>query len=379
MRPSSDLEFSFAPMNPQTAANSPVAVHKFGGASVRDAAAIGNLEALLGELCQGQERMVIVVSAMGKTTNALERALELRLSGVPAALAAESVMAAHRLEQRALGLGDEVLDEAFAGLIASEARYESWVSWGEHFSTLLVAAYLRKCGHPVRWADASQLIRTDGGHPEAVVDWPATERRCEALAADLQAEPGWIVTQGFIGGTSLPAGTSAGGERRTTLGREGSDFSGALIARGVKADRLTIWKDVPGMMNADPRIWPDAICLDEVDFADALAMSRAGAGVIHHKTVLPLQAAGLELHVKCFAEPGLPGTVIRKSGQKKYPAPLIAFAEYPEGVREVSILNAEPNEARAIIEKKFPSWSIQASRQEGAMAVLRCRISIRLR
>jgi aspartokinase len=108
-------------------------------------------------------------------------------------------------------------------------------------------------------------------------------------------------------------------------------------------------------------------------------MSRAGAGVIHHKTVLPLQAAGLELHVKCFAEPGVPGTVIRKAGQKKYPAPLIAFAEYPEGVREVSILNAEPNEARAIIEKKFPSWSIETSRQEGAMAVLRCRISIRLR
>ena len=363
-------------MNPQA----PVAVHKFGGASVRDADAIANLEAVLAS--RGERRVAVVISAMGKMTNSLERGLEQRLAGVTVEEAAAPIIARHRLEQRALGLPDRVLDASIAGLLASTARYEDWVSWGEHFSTRLVAAYLEQCGHRVRWVDASQLIRTDGQHPEAVVDWPATAERCADLRKTWAAEdvaradtdPSWIVTQGFIGGTSEAGPDGASGERRTTLGREGSDFSGALIARGLGADRLTIWKDVPGMMNADPRIWPDAVCLEEVNFQDALAMSRAGAGVIHYKTVLPLQAEGLALHVKCFSDPSLPGTVISASGQKKYPAPLIAFAEYSEGVREVSVLHVDLQQARRIIQEKFPEWILESGQLSGAMAVVRCRV-----
>jgi len=359
-------------------------VHKFGGASVKDADAIVNLYRVASTTPAAQrgDQLAIVVSAMGKTTNALETALAQVQDGVSRQEALAEIFAAHRTAASDLGLGEDVLNDAFEGLLSAELNYNAWVSWGEHFSTLLVAAYLNKCGQPTRWLDASELICTDDRAQAAVVDETETSKNIALAGFEAtmgQFGPMWIVTQGFIGGYF-----GAHGVVRTTLGREGSDYSGALIAQGLSAEELTIWKDVPGMMNADPEMWPGAVRLPEVDFDDALAMSQAGAGVIHEKTVLPLKKEQIALHIKCFSKPDAPGTVVGRFPGLCYAVPLMAFMRVePEGAGaecwEVTVLRATAEEAISAVGEKFPDWEILKVSEGVDRAVVSCRVLVSTR
>jgi aspartate kinase len=177
-------------------------------------------------------------------------------------------------------------------------------------STRIVAAYLNHVGIPVQWLDARDLIRTDETFREGNVDWEFSANKIKAAWNDLQRNnPGaCILTQGFIGGTS--------DNFTTTLGREGSDYSAAIFAHCLNADEVIIWKDVPGVLNADPKEFPEAVLLNEISYYDAIELAYFGATVIHPKTLKPLQNKNIPLRVKSFLHPDLPGTVIGKDDFK---------------------------------------------------------------
>lgn len=236
-----------------------------------------------GDLC-------VVVSAMGKMTNALERVL----AGEPTA----DVRRYHtaicmelfgHVPLRVAEFLDE-LDAAPTG--TSDADYDRVVSYGELISTAIVAEFLG-----AKWVDARRCFVTDSVHKAASVDMTETAKRLRAEAMPL------FVTQGFIGASKEGA--------TTTLGREGSDYSAAVAAAVLDAESLTIWKDVPGVMSADPHVDPTAVLLPELTYKKAFEMASAGAKVIHPKTMAPLEARGIPLYVRPFGAPSEKGTVIR--------------------------------------------------------------------
>ncbi|MFN5168381.1 MAG: aspartate kinase [Cyclobacteriaceae bacterium] len=300
-------------------------VFKFGGASVRDAGGIRNLAQILSGY--EQHHLVVVVSAMGKTTNALERVVtEARAGRTIDHLLAE-IDRYHRQEMEKLfAPGHPVFDRLTeylliarqqASLVHEEDRiYDQVVSLGELISTSLVAAYLEQEGFRITWKDARQAIATDNTFREGRVNWEATRENLNAWQNQLSQ--GIIVTQGFIGST--PDGFT------TTLGREGSDYTAAIIASCLKAESVTIWKDVPGVMNADPKKLPAAVVFEELPFREAAEMTYYGASVIHPKTIKPLAQHGIPLYVKSFLNPDLPGTRIHECKVHRLP-PLIVLKE----------------------------------------------------
>ena len=187
---------------------------------------------------------------------------------------------------------------------------------GEILSTQLVVAYLAQQNLPVRWVDARRLIRTDSTFREGRVDWAVTgqQLRTAMTAATANGEPGIVVTQGFIGST--PTGET------TTLGREGSDYTAAILAYCLDAESVTIWKDVPGVLNADPKYFDDTVLLPALTYQDATELAYYGATVIHPKTIKPLQNKGIPLYVRSFLQPSQPGTVV---GVDDVPAPVASF------------------------------------------------------
>ena len=295
--------------------NSPCSAHKFGGASVRDAEAIRRVGALLHDQLASDEKAVVVVSAMGKTTNALEDVW--RASGAAQSKLWQSCVEQHVDVARELGLSVNVVAQLQSRMEACraealgaerdshpQAAYDAFVAAGEMASTTLVCAWLEASGLTATWWDVRGTLLTSGPHRFARVD----ETTLTAAGTDLRnvlfSQKGRhvVVTQGFIG-RHADGSTS-------TLGREGSDYSAALLAVAVGARDVTIWKDVPGMMNADPKRHPDAITVPRVDHAEALELSYYGASVIHPRTIKPLQNAGLPLWVKSFVDPGGPATCI---------------------------------------------------------------------
>ncbi|MCS6990819.1 MAG: aspartate kinase [Chitinophagales bacterium] len=290
-----------------------VQVFKFGGAALQDAEGFRNVLHLL-KPYRGQP-LVIVISALGKTTNALEQVVE--------AYFHDPVEALHRLqalkkqhELIALQLfdaSDPVIDKlhntfAEAEWLLEEHRrepydyvYDQVVAVGELASSLLVARLLEVNGLETRWLDVRDLIITDDSFREANVHWPETIQRITNNIST-SINPPWIVTQGFIAATS--------GNRTTTLGREGSDYSAAIFAHALDATSVTIWKDVPGVLNADPRLVPNAIPIRQLSYHEAIEMSYYGATVIHPKTIKPLQNKSIPLYVRSFVDAELPGTVI---------------------------------------------------------------------
>lgn len=286
-------------------------VFKFGGASVKDGDAVKNVESILREY-PGQ-KIVAVVSAMGKTTNLLEE-----------------LNAARGSEERV----DELLDEVreFHSSIVSELdpeiykdlepilkeleaaakdnlgsnpdlEYDKVVSFGELLSTSLVEGFLRRQGLNSEWLDVRNVIKTDNNHRHASVDWDRSQIKAQVLNAHLEQDNiDIIVTQGFIGRSSLG--------NTTTLGREGSDFTAGILANLTNATEAIIWKDVPGMLNADPKWFNHAIKLDRISYREAVELSYFGASVIHPKTIKPLQNKNIPLRVKSFVDPSLPGTTI---------------------------------------------------------------------
>ncbi|TAE34071.1 MAG: aspartate kinase [Cytophagales bacterium] len=286
-------------------------VFKFGGASVNHAAGVRNLAEIV--RTQTENGAIVVVSAMGKTTNALELLARAYADHKPDETLAhwQTVRAYHETILRDLAGPDWPMTfrAAYGTFIWMETVlgqkpdgpfdqiYDQIVSAGEILSTQIVAAY---CG--AVWADARQLIHTDDTFREGKVDWPATQRAIRQFVNE-RATGEVIVTQGFIGqatGTSLT----------TTLGREGSDYTAAIFAYCLDAESVTIWKDVPGVLNADPKYFDDTVLLDRLTYQDAIELAYYGATVIHPKTIKPLQNKGIPLYVRSFVQPDAPGTVI---------------------------------------------------------------------
>lgn len=289
-------------------------VFKFGGASVKDAAGVRNVAKVLAHF--PQDDLLIVVSAMGKTTNALEEVVWAHADGKDARPLVEALRDMHFNVLAAVAPGDEAaadsLDQSFRDLgrlLAIRGSgdvdedYDQIVSLGEVWSTLIVSAHLRAAGIPNNWLDARMVIRTDDHFRAARVHWEACEAEAAtALRPLLSSRPARIVTQGFIGSTEEGL--------TTTLGREGSDFSAAIFAYLLDAESVTIWKDVPGMFNADPKIFPDTRLLSHISYREAIELSYFGASVIHPRTLQPLQKKGIPLYVRSFMDLGAPGSTI---------------------------------------------------------------------
>lgn len=301
-----------------------IKVFKFGGASLRTADAIKNASGIVGLF--SKEKLLIVASAMGKTTNALEKLLELGRAGKPFEAEWQQLRDYHvGIMKDLFAPADPVfntIDGQFEEIRKKattkgdyDMAYDQVVSIGEVISTIILSAFLGK-SFPVEWIDARKYISTDSNFREGKVQWAETEKRIATLKATLENKI--IVTQGFIGGD--PSGQT------TTLGRDGSDYSAAVFASGLNAASVTIWKDVPGVMNADPKRLDGAVVFEELPFKEAAEMTYYGASVIHPKTIKPLANRNIPLYVKSFDDPSLAGTRINECIVYNLP-PLIVFKE----------------------------------------------------
>lgn len=291
-----------------------VKVFKFGGASVKDAPAIENLYQIM--RLYPDDTVVVVISAMGKTTNFLEKVLEAyhqRPEEVPALVDGLQRQHEQVAEQLVPDPGSIVdsLRQLFRQLRERlscapsqnyDFDYDQIVSFGELLSTTLISGYLNIAGIPNTWLDARRVIRTDSTFREGRVDWETSARQIQDAVAVGFGKGRVVLTQGFIGGTAE--------NLTTTLGREGSDYSAAIIAHSLDAESVTIWKDVPGLLNADPKRFPDAVKLDHIPYEEALELTFYGASVIHPKTLKPLQNKQIPLYVKSFFHPENEGSVI---------------------------------------------------------------------
>ena len=305
-------------------------VFKFGGASTGSVERIRQIPAILRSY--KDERLLVVISAMGKTTNALEKVAEafyagqkeesLRLFGqirdnhlttakyllVRNYLAAESQLRDFFTEVEWL-LHDKPVREY-------DYYYDQIVCIGELLSTSIVSAFLAESGIGNQWIDVRDIFRTDANFRDAAIDMEDTAKNIRRDILPLFDEDHMVITQGFIGATT--------DNESTTLGREGSDYTAAVFANLLDAESLTIWKDVEGFMNADPKQFPDARILGELSYDEVIEMAYYGAQVIHPKTIKPLQNQDIPLYVKCFLDASLPGTVIHNNAVKSLP-PIIVL------------------------------------------------------
>ena len=297
---------------------------KFGGAAVQDAEQIRNVAQIITQYAE--EPYMVVVSAMGKTTNALEgiladywyqrggqanlEALKSSHQGVVKKLMGDQSLLYEELENLWMDL-EFYLDNAPE--YPYNYAYDQVVSFGELAATKILSRYLQQT-IPNKWLDARNLVLTTDHHRSAEVRWAETlqaiQRRLKPL---LERMP--VISQGFIGAT--PQGIT------TTLGREGSDYSASIFAYALKADQVTVWKDVPGILNADPRTFQDTIKFDTLSYQEAMEMTFYGAKVLHPRTIKPLQQEGIPLLVRSFREPAKPGTRIDLAGQAPTQAPVI--------------------------------------------------------
>jgi len=307
-------------------------VFKFGGASVNSAERIKNLAAILQK--SNSEETLVVISAMGKTTNALEKLTEAFFAGnKPLALDLFELIKKDHLDKAKQLLGMEYLpcEKQLKDFFTEvewllhdkpvreyDYYYDQVVCAGELFSTTIISHYLRESGIQNKWLDVRDIIRTDDDFRDANIDWAFTKSKLEDMVFDELKKNKLIITQGFIGATDE--------NESTTLGREGSDYTAAVFANILNAENLTIWKDVTSVMNADPKQFPDAIPIAELNYDELIEMAYYGAQVIHPKTIKPLQNKHIPLFVKCFLDPALPGTIIHDKPIHKLP-PIIVLKE----------------------------------------------------
>jgi aspartate kinase len=302
-------------------------VFKFGGASVKDAEAVKNISVLLSK--QSTKETVMVVSAMAKTTNALEEVCKSFINA-SADLSAKVLT----IKQMHLQIIHDLFTDNNTHLINDIENvfveldwileepphennafiYDQIVSLGEILSTKIIAAYLNYTRLPCIWVDARSYIQTDNNYQEGKVNWEETSALIQQDFPKLLSEK-MIVTQGFIGGTSE--------NFTTTLGREGSDYSAAIFAACLNATSVTIWKDVDGVLNADPKLFPNTEKFERLPYAEALEMTYYGATVIHPKTIKPLQNKLIPLFVKPFLDHAGTGTHIGQFDQMTYSIPTI--------------------------------------------------------
>ena len=286
-------------------------VFKFGGASVKDPGGIENICQIISSF---DDNLVIVVSAFGKTTNSLEEVVNRWHAGeksledllqklksyhlaVISSLKSEPGKIMQKFEVSFASL-KEYLETTEPG--DYDYDYDQIVSFGEVWSTIIVAGYLVEAGLPVKWIDARENLITDDRHRDANIMWGESIRRFKG-SVDFKKSRIYL-TQGFIGATS--------GGATTTLGREGSDYSAAIIANIMDAGEVVVWKDVPGILNADPQWLPDAEMISTLSYKEAVEMFFSGAKVIHPKTIKPLHNKGIPLFVRSFLNPKANGTAI---------------------------------------------------------------------
>lgn len=307
-------------------------VFKFGGASVNSVERIKNLGEIL-RLYPG-EKIVVIISAMGKTTNALEKVVNAFYEGEKE----EALQLFEAVKQEHLTTARELLaahypncekqlrdffTEAEWLLHDKPARgydyyYDQVVCTGELLSTSIISAWLNETGIKNSWLDVRDIFRTDDDFRDASIDWDYTRSKVLDTIVPSFSRSDLVLTQGFIGSTDE--------NESTTLGREGSDYSAAVFANILDAESQTIWKDVESVMNADPKQFPDAIPIPALDYNEVIEMAYYGAQVIHPKTIKPLQNKSIPLYVKCFLQPTLPGTLIHKKTIRRLP-PIIVRKE----------------------------------------------------
>lgn len=291
-------------------------VFKFGGASINTVERIKNTGDIIASY-KG-EKLLIIISAMGKTTNALEKVVDAFFEGrkEDALTLFEEVKQAHlntlkyiitlnwqQAEEQLKDFFTEVEwllhDKPVKGY---DYYYDQVVCCGELLSTSLVSIYLKERGIKNKWVDVRDIVRTDDNFRDAYVNWNYTEQKIKTDIEPLFAEFDIVITQGFIGATDE--------NESTTLGREGSDFSAAIFANIMNAESQTIWKDVEAVMNADPKEFADATNIHALSYREVVEMAYYGAQVIHPKTIKPLENKNIPLYVRSFLNPALPGTVI---------------------------------------------------------------------
>jgi len=304
-------------------------IFKFGGASVKDAAAVQNVKSIVEQY--KNDNLIIVISAMGKTTNAMEmivkalydkdwhtftetiaerRAyhMEIMTSLFPAKHH-PIYKDINNIFDEILSLKEEITPDNY------DFQYDQIVPLGELASSKIVAAYLAGQGMNVCWRDAKRFIRTNQKYRSAEVDWIKTQ---ELTDIEFKKHDCNIsITQGFIGHTEEGF--------TTTLGREGSDFTAAIMAYCTNAESVTIWKDVPGMLNADPKFFANTVKLDKISFKEAIELAYYGASVIHPKTIKPLQNKNIPLYIKSFLNPSAEGSVIQQSTDNDNLVPSFIF------------------------------------------------------
>ena len=306
-------------------------VFKFGGASVKDPDAVRNVSNILSLF--GGQKLTVIVSAMGKTTNKLELLVKASFDrdrkiymallddvydfhmNILGELFLEKHFAIYNQVEEVFEKLRERYNEPLPDNYSFE--YDQIVSLGELLSSQIVAAFLLEQGHSASWADSRKLIRTNNNYQEGEVDWKKTEELISFNFTPQFTNVDIQVTQGFIGHT--PEGFT------TTLGREGSDYTAGIYAYCTNAESVTIWKDVPGMLNADPKWFDNTIKLDSISFKEAIELSYYGASVIHPKTIKPLQNKGIPLYVKSFLNPQAEGTVIQASSANDHLVPSFIF------------------------------------------------------
>ena len=297
-------------------------VYKFGGASIKSASAIRNMAGIIKD---GHNiSLLVVVSAMGKTTNALESLLELKRTGKDYLEKLNEIKQYHtdiikdlfKQENKIFSTVDGLMNELEEHLnqeYAYNVHYDQVVSFGEIISSKIIQAYLVQESCPAIWLDARKYIQTDGTFREGQVNWDKTLDNIQKEIPEI-LKNNVAITQGFIGGYQ---------NLRTTLGREGSDFSAAIFASGLNAESVTIWKDVPGILNADPSRFKNAKLFDSLSYTEAAEMTYYGATVIHPKTIKPLANRGIPLLVKSFDNPSAKGTIIHGSSMESLPPAVI--------------------------------------------------------
>ena len=308
-------------------------VYKFGGASIADA---GRMAAILPIISDEQEPLLLVLSALGKTTNALEVIVNLATKGKKE----EALAAANTLEEQHLEYARTLLEEAYYAEASIALRnhfaeleqavndahpafydysYDQIVCMGELLSSTMFSFYLQQNNVPNEWLDIRKVIRTDATYRDAVVDWDFSAKKAGETIMPKLHQGKIVVVQGFIGATD--------DGKSVTLGREGSDYTAAILAAMLNMDSVTIWKDVNGLQNADPKLFSNTVKIDAISYSEVIEMAFYGAQIIHPKTIKPLHNAHIPLYVKCFFDKELPGSVIKSEVDQAHYPPLIVLKD----------------------------------------------------
>ncbi|MEP7255088.1 MAG: aspartate kinase [Ferruginibacter sp.] len=354
-------------------------VFKFGGASINTVERIQNTGNILRSF-KG-EKILVIISAMGKTTNALEKVTDAFFEGrqADALQLFEQVKESHlNMLKYLITLNWQEAENKLKDFFTEtewllhdkpvreyDYYYDQVVCCGELLSTSLVSIYLNEAGIKNKWIDVRDIVRTDDNFRDASIDWNYTEQKVKADIEPLFTEYDIVITQGFIGATDE--------NESTTLGREGSDFSAAIFANILNAESQTIWKDVEGVMNADPKEFPEAEVMNDLSYREVVEMAYYGAQVIHPKTIKPLENKNIPLHVRCFLNPELKGTIISNKPVHNLPPVIVLKKDQvlmQLNSKDFSFVEEKPI---ALLHEMFADIKIRPNlSQSGAVSLLCC-------